>query len=1344
MIGDSINSSAKFDLPSGILSLTALQNDLNLGIRQKDSNQQEVVLGGYIDLSGRSINFSGTTKSSPGGSLVLVANKGNVNLPSVSSINLAGAHSVNDSKQLSNNGSLAVSAVNGQFNWQGSIDAKDGAIPSANLSQASLQLDVKNLGDFSVLNKQIAAAGFTQNLTLEQRGAGDLSIAAADIVKAQKINLLVDQGAVNIAGTLDASGNKAGNVSIYGRNGITLAGNGQIVANTTLAGAAGGSVTLDTVHRDDTGSGLLNLSGGLIDVSGGAQGFAGAVHLRTGRNDANQLNISTINSKILGADPLKTSVEATRVYNNQTIIDTALINTSSQDTQAFMNTHPTLVNNSGASVSILPGIEIRSQGDLNLANVWDLMTWRYLDASGNNTLPGFLTLRAAGNLNVNTSLTDAVATSSLNGKYYQDLIQAGQSWSYNLLAGGDVNLAASYSAADPLSPFTNIDTQVVVRTGTGNINVNAGKDIVFNQSTSATLNSSNNASAIYTVGTTGYGELTQENKLVGGFLLAQYPNHGGDVSLSAEGNIAGVQTGQQITDWQIRLGNAANPTTWGINISSADVTIRPVIVEGNLIYSKGTRNFNQNVGALGGGDVSVVAGGDINNLSVMIPSSFMPGDTLTSPTGSGGDLIVTAGNNIVGGEFYTGLGSASLVAGGGITQSPINNTNAMIGVILDVGNANFNLQARQDINLAAVINPTIIKQNPKTTQKFRSQDTRFFTYGANSAINLESIAGNLVFQNSYQAVQSLKNISSTYGSGFEYTVYPGILNAAALAGDIRIDNSMTLFPSATGQLQLLANNIGIDASSVIVGQRVTVSMSDTNPALLPSVQNPVSSLEGDYLNGTLGILTQQLLDPTSPLPQTIHALTPLHQGDTNKPLINARLGSISFPSSVQASIYLPQAANIIAGTNINNLSVSGQNLVASDVTLIKAGGNISFDAQLDGNGNVQSNDQRILLGGPGQLQVLAGQTINLGSSEGIQTIANIFNSVLGSDGADINVLAGLADKGTESIAYQAFIDKYRAVAAYSSKLKALEGLSVSQQRQHLDVILAILFEEIKQAATAAASAPVNQRAALYKQGTDAVNTLFPNKNYAGDLSLVFSEIKTLGGNINLLVPGGKLDVGLAGKLAGISKTAAELGIVVEQQGNLNILASKDINVNQSRVFTLGGGDINAWSAQGSIDAGKGAKSAISAPAPVTTVDANGNIQTVFPPIISGSGIQAIGGGNVYLAAPFGIVDAGEAGISGGRVTIAATAVIGASNISSTSGTVGVPTTVSAPINMSGANGATASATKNAMQSADDDNKSNNGSDGSSKKKVSIISADIVGFGDCSVNDVKEGKNGCGA
>jgi hypothetical protein len=257
--------------------------------------------------------------------------------------------------------------------------------------------------------------------------------------------------------------------------------------------------------------------------------------------------------------------------------------------------------------------------------------------------------------------------------------------------------------------------------------------------------------------------------------------------------------------------------------------------------------------------------------------------------------------------------------------------------------------------------------------------------------------------------------------------------------------------------------------------------------------------------------------------------------------------------------------------------------------------------------------------------------------------------------------------------------------------------------------------------------------------------MFPGQDYAGNLSLVFSQIKTLaGGDVNLAAPGGKIDVGLAGTQGGVSKGADQLGIVVQQQGDLNILTAGDVNVNQSRVFTMGGGDIAAWSSKGSIDAGKGAKSAISAPKPVTTIDPNGNITTKFPTIFSGSGIQAIGGGNVTLAAPVGVVDAGEAGISGGQIVIAATAVIGASNISSTGSTVGVPVTVSAPVNVSGADGAAASASKAVAQSSEGNN-SNSGDDPKNSKKstVSIISADVVGFGDCSVNEVKEATEKCG-
>jgi filamentous hemagglutinin len=430
-----------------------------------------------------------------------------------------------------------------------------------------------------------------------------------------------------------------------------------------------------------------------------------------------------------------------------------------------------------------------------------------------------------------------------------------------------------------------------------------------------------------------------------------------------------------------------------------------------------------------------------------------------------------------------------------------------------------------------------------------------------------------------------------------------------------------------------------------------------------------------------------------------------------------------------------------------------------------------FDSRLDANGGVVPMDQRLELAGPGHLQVLAGRDINLGSSAGLLTTGNLFNRALpGEGGAGIDVLAGISD----TVDYAGFIDRYlKADGAYLAglKLPGADGRDLSAglapeaklayiealpDEARLSIVQAVLFQEIKASAAAAAAAPESQRAALYQRGFDAIETLFPGQDYRGDLALVFSQIKTLaGGDINIDTPGGKVDVGLAGKVGGIRKEADELGIVAQQRGGVNAVVQGNFNVNQSRVFTLGGGDIALWSSEGDIDAGKGAKSAISAPPPVTGVDENGNIVTIFPPIVSGSGIQAItpsdqsqGQGNVYLAAPKGVVDAGDAGISGGQVVIAASAVIGASNIQASGGTVGVPTAVAPPVVPAGVAGAAAGAAKAATESGglDDAGKSQSQQQAVDQAKAannSQLSADVVGYGSCSVADVRSGAAGCG-
>jgi hypothetical protein len=124
-------------------------------------------------------------------------------------------------------------------------------------------------------------------------------------------------------------------------------------------------------------------------------------------------------------------------------------------------------------------------------------------------------------------------------------------------------------------------------------------------------------------------------------------------------------------------------------------------------------------------------------------------------------------------------------------------------------------------------------------------------------------------------------------------------------------------------------------------------------------------------------------------------------------------------------------------------------------------------------------------------------------------------------------------------------------------------------------------------------------------------------------------------------------------------------------------------VNQSKVITQFGSDIAIWSTNGTIDAGRGSKSATSVPERIVLTDANGNTTIEVKGVAAGSGIRAQSydpdgpngpkkepkKGNVYLTAP--IVDAGEAGIEAGDLSIVGL-VLNATNIQVQGTSSGVP------------------------------------------------------------------------
>jgi hypothetical protein len=153
----------------------------------------------------------------------------------------------------------------------------------------------------------------------------------------------------------------------------------------------------------------------------------------------------------------------------------------------------------------------------------------------------------------------------------------------------------------------------------------------------------------------------------------------------------------------------------------------------------------------------------------------------------------------------------------------------------------------------------------------------------------------------------------------------------------------------------------------------------------------------------------------------------------------------------------------------------------------------------------------------------------------------------------------------------------------------------------------------------------------------------------------------------MFAPAGSMYAGLT--MGAVVASPANQGIFTIRGGDINALVNKDFLVNQGRVFTLSGGDITLVSQVGNLEAGKGSKTASSAPPPLVTFDSNGNIKVDVSNSIAGSGIGTLFTrpgqmlSSVYPVAPRGYVDAGDAGIQATKdVIISSASVKNADNI----------------------------------------------------------------------------------
>ncbi|MFZ4767470.1 MAG: filamentous hemagglutinin family protein, partial [Roseimicrobium sp.] len=392
----------------------------------------------------------------------------------------------------------------------------------------------------------------------------------------------------------------------------------------------------------------------------------------------------------------------------------------------------------------------------------------------------------------------------------------------------------------------------------------------------------------------------------------------------------------------------------------------------------------------------------------------------------------------------------------------------------------------------------------------------------------------------------------------------------------------------------------------------------------------------------------------------------------------------------------------------------------------------------------------IQINGPGTLEVLAGRDLLLGTAavnddgtgSGITSIGNSRNPFLPFEGANLIIGAGLGDTfglANGSLDFEQFFSNVLEGANGTRYLSELQALYPDLQLNSVDALKDLDPEERARVSLELFYLALRDAGrdfgtvGNYQSGFDAITALFPDKA-EGDIKTFSRNIRTTtGGNISILAPGGNLTLGNSI----VGDPPVPPGIVTELGGTINIFANGNTDIGVSRIFTLRGGDIMIWSSTGNIAAGSAAKTVASAPPTRVIIDSqSADIATDLAGLSTGGGIGVLATvknvppGNVDLIAPVGTVDAGDAGIrASGNLTIAAAAVLNASNIAVGGATTGAPSApvVAAP-NIGGLTSASSSggaATKTAEAASAAGRKQDTAQ---TEEVPSIITVEVVGYG----------------
>lgn len=945
LVGNSIDQSSLISLPIGTVTLRAT------GVAG------DISIGGKIDVAGTEQNYFGVHQNTPGGTISLISDHGSVQTTANSVLNVG---SSGDSK----GGLLNIVAKEGSADLAGSLVGTKGnfAMDVGFLDSTFANGNFASLDVNSVLN----AGGFDNSRSFRVRNGNvrvDQDIHAHQVaVSADDFNGL-NLGSIEIGAKIDASGLTGGSISIYAANDLILKSGSELdVSAQKLDNASkGGVVNLQT--RSTSGGVIDVQSGSTIDLSV-AGGIGGVLNLRAPQTSGfSDVAINQIGGSIVNASAI--NIEGYRGYDASFTTIDALKSTVFNDASSFINNDSTVVNKFGGlggSVHIRPGIDIFSSGNLTLNSDWDLSQLRF----GPNINPniqgsgeaGILTLRAAGNLVLNGSLSDGFmafdpSTNQPYLLYQQPLLSAGMdSWSYRLTAGADLLASDFHELAGSTSslllgkhvqtPFlsglnTNAKfvsdipgfTYQVIRTGTGDIDISAAKDVLLlNQW--ATIYTAGSQVSDPTLGgsfdtpiTAGWftssalGNLKGYDNWIGGQLYpAQYSENGGNVSIFAQNNIAHMTRRvandpnslvldselQLPMNWLYRRGSVGDDGTFATGLGGDKLS---------TTWWVSFMNFFEGVGALGGGNVSMNAGNDIANVDALVPTNArmpkgVPDASALLQLG-GGDLTVQAGHDINGGVYYVERGNGVLQAGNDVTTNvrrspstasipnftpatPPPASASFLPTTIFLGDAKMDVSAGGDLLICPAANVFMQPQGVGNQIWYKSN---FSTFTDNSALELSSLTGDITIRQTDTPNENAPGLLFKFMQNVNQSnLTPGAKNVSVFEPWVR---TVDVFSPS---IRNTANESGISGyltASALTAPEIDATSISGDVTLIGNLLLSPSS------TGTVNIFADGSINGLSLLPQSSLSSGKILISDANPVLIPG----IVNPVSIHAAAVLP-------------------------------------------------------------------------------------------------------------------------------------------------------------------------------------------------------------------------------------------------------------------------------------------------------------------------------------------------------------------------------------------------------------------------------------------------------